>query len=118
MTDPPGDPQGWRIDLTWRGEGYVGWQRQPNGPSIQGAVEDALRQALCGEVVAVSSTGRTDAGVHAARNVAHLEMPAKLSIPGARVAAALQRALPASVVVRASAAVDADWVRDVRGHMS
>ncbi len=70
MTDPAGDLQGWRIDLAWRGEGYVGWQRQPNGPSIQGAVEDALRQALGGEVVAVSSTGRTDAGVHAMHQVA------------------------------------------------
>jgi tRNA pseudouridine38-40 synthase len=56
--------------LCWDGGAYVGWQRQPNGPSIQAAVEAALRQLLGGESVTVRATGRTDAGVHAAIQIA------------------------------------------------
>jgi tRNA pseudouridine38-40 synthase len=59
----------YKITLAYDGSQYVGWQRQAAGPSIQGAVEDALR-ALDGAVVAVAGAGRTDAGVHALGQVA------------------------------------------------
>ena len=48
----------------------MGWQRQPHGPTIQQAVEEALEQILSGERPTVRATGRTDAGVHAAHQVA------------------------------------------------
>ena len=62
--------QRWRLDLAWDGGAYMGWQRQPHGPTIQGAVEDALAVVLAGERVTVGASGRTDAGVHARHQVA------------------------------------------------
>lgn len=59
----------WRIDLEYDGTEFVGWQRQPNGRSVQVAVEDAVER-LFGERVRVSGSGRTDAGVHAEQQVA------------------------------------------------
>ncbi|NOY27441.1 MAG: tRNA pseudouridine(38-40) synthase TruA [Oligoflexia bacterium] len=66
----PGDRTTWRIDLAWDGRAYLGWQRQPQGPTIQGQVEDALAAVLGGERVCVRASGRTDAGVHALHQVA------------------------------------------------
>jgi len=53
-----------KITLTYDGSGFVGWQRQSAGPSVQGVVEDALA-VLDGHEVSVMSASRTDAGVHA-----------------------------------------------------
>ena len=58
-----------KITLAYDGTGYVGWQRQANGVSIQALIEDALR-ALDGRDVTVTGAGRTDAGVHALGQVA------------------------------------------------
>src|SRR4051794_16316464 len=58
-----------KITLAYDGTGYVGWQRQANGVSIQGLIEDALRE-LDGRDVPVAGAGRTDAGVHALGQVA------------------------------------------------
>jgi tRNA pseudouridine38-40 synthase len=58
-----------RITIAYDGTPFVGWQRQANGTSIQGLVEDALRE-LDGDAVAVAGAGRTDAGVHALGQVA------------------------------------------------
>ena len=62
-----------RLLIEYDGGGYVGWQRQENGPSIQEALETAVH-GFCGERVAVASAGRTDAGVHALGQVAHLDI--------------------------------------------
>ena len=61
-----------KIILEYDGGPYVGWQRQKNGPSIQAALEKAA-QAFCGEEIVVHGAGRTDAGVHALGQVAHLD---------------------------------------------
>jgi tRNA pseudouridine38-40 synthase len=58
-----------KLTLEYDGTGYVGWQVQPNGPSIQGTLAGAL-EALLGERVAVEAAGRTDSGVHALGQVA------------------------------------------------
>ena len=55
--------------LQYDGTDYVGWQRQPNGASIQGVLEDALAP-IEGGPVTVHGAGRTDAGVHALGQVA------------------------------------------------
>lgn len=53
-----------KLTLEYDGTRYVGWQVQPNGPSIQSELTRALTQLL-GAPVSVSAAGRTDAGVHA-----------------------------------------------------
>jgi tRNA pseudouridine38-40 synthase len=59
--------ESWRAQLAWRGTAYIGWQRQPNGTSIQEVVEASLG-AVCGvEHIPVVAAGRTDSGVHALR---------------------------------------------------
>jgi tRNA pseudouridine38-40 synthase len=63
----------WKLTLEYDGGPFVGWQRQDNGPSVQAAVERAVT-AFCGETVAVFGAGRTDAGVHAAGQVAHADI--------------------------------------------
>lgn len=59
--------------LEFDGDPFVGWQRQDNGMSIQGALEDAIFR-FCGECVTAHSAGRTDAGVHALGMPAHFDI--------------------------------------------
>lgn len=62
-----------RLTIEYDGRPFVGWQRQGIGASVQGAVEAAIH-ATTGETVAVHGCGRTDAGVHAAGQVAHADI--------------------------------------------
>src|SRR5215510_6678160 len=58
-----------KITIAYDGAPFVGWQRQAEGTSIQGLIEDALKE-LDGREVSVTGAGRTDAGVHAFAQVA------------------------------------------------
>ena len=62
-----------RMTIEYDGSAYVGWQRQENGPSVQGAVEKAIL-SLTGETVSIRGAGRTDSGVHASGQVAHADL--------------------------------------------
>jgi tRNA pseudouridine38-40 synthase len=63
----------YKLTIEYDGGPFVGWQRQDNGPSVQGALEDAVF-AFCGERVSIQGAGRTDTGVHALGQVAHLDL--------------------------------------------
>jgi len=64
----------YRLLIEYDGSPYNGWQRQDEGRSVQGAIEQAAAK-LCGETVTLFAAGRTDAGVHATGQVAHLDLP-------------------------------------------
>jgi len=94
----------YRLTLEYDGTPFVGWQRQDNGASVQGALEDAIEK-LSGERVTVTGAGRTDAGVHALGQVAHFDLVKEFE-PG-KVRDALNYYLrPDPVVVLVSDAVD------------
>lgn len=62
-----------KLSIEYNGGPYVGWQRQENGRSVQQAIEEAIA-AFSGERVVVKGAGRTDAGVHALGQVAHIDL--------------------------------------------
>ena len=78
----------YRLRIEYDGTPYVGWQRQDNGPSVQGAIEAAIL-SLTGETVSIRGAGRTDSGVHAMGQVAHADLVD--AGPLARLAAASGR---------------------------
>jgi tRNA pseudouridine38-40 synthase len=61
-----------RLLIEYDGSGFVGWQVQASGTSVQGVIEEAL--AKLGETATVYGAGRTDAGVHALGQVAHADI--------------------------------------------
>src|SRR5206468_10322621 len=89
-----------KIILAYDGTGFVGWQRQATGTSIQGLLEEALR-ALEDRDVTVTGAGRTDAGVHALGQVASFSL-ARAMDPDVLVRA-LNARLPAAVRVLTAA---------------
>jgi len=63
----------YKLTIEYDGTPFVGWQVQDNGMSVQGVVADAVL-AFAGERAAVGGAGRTDAGVHALGQVAHVDL--------------------------------------------
>ncbi|MEO0828733.1 MAG: tRNA pseudouridine(38-40) synthase TruA [Cyanobacteria bacterium J06642_9] len=92
--------------IQYLGARFHGWQRQLDQRTVQAEIEQAIESVLGGHVT-LHGAGRTDAGVHAAAQVAHFEAPAV--IPAHRWAAILNHRLPKDIMIRASAQVDNDW---------
>ena len=63
----------YKMIISYDGARYYGWEHQPDRPTIQGKLEDVLKE-MCGEPVDVIGAGRTDAGVHAQAMVANVKM--------------------------------------------
>lgn len=95
-----------RLKLAYDGTDYVGWQIQPNGPSVQAAVEQAIAQ-LTGQPANVMAAGRTDSGVHALGQVASFRTASR--IPCVQFRRGLQNFLPEDILVREVDEVPADF---------
>jgi len=68
-----------RLDLAYQGAEFSGWARQPGRRTVQGEIEDALRVVTRSEeTYDLTVAGRTDAGVHARGQVAHVDLPVEL----------------------------------------
>jgi tRNA pseudouridine38-40 synthase len=72
-----------KLTVEYDGTGLVGWQRQDNGPSVQALLEAAIEK-LTGAVSEVTGAGRTDAGVHAIGQVAHVDIDRPLAADSVR----------------------------------
>ena len=99
-------PQRIALVIQYSGTHLYGWQKQPQGRTVQSELEGAIAKVL-DRSVNIYGAGRTDSGVHAAAQVAHFDNPSV--IPAASWAAVLNSRLPDDVVIRASAPVDDDW---------
>ena len=95
-----------KLVLEYDGTNYHGWQIQPNLPTIQGSVEEALTQ-LTKTSVQIVGAGRTDTGVHAEGQVANFYTDT--SIPQVAFQKGLNTLLPRDIVVRSVTEVDVDF---------
>ena len=95
-----------RLTIAYDGTDFHGWQRQPEVPTIQEALETRIAQ-ITGEAVKLYGSGRTDSGVHAAGQVANFRT--ECPIPCAGLQKALNGILPASIRVREADEVSADF---------
>ncbi|MGE3303690.1 MAG: tRNA pseudouridine(38-40) synthase TruA [Hyphomonadaceae bacterium] len=95
-----------KLTLEYDGGGFDGWQRQSERPSVQGALEHAL-QSMTGEAAEVYGAGRTDAGVHALGQAAHVDIAKPVTPDRLREALnALVRPAPVTVLRVEEAADD------------
>ncbi|GAB3211612.1 tRNA pseudouridine(38-40) synthase TruA [Marinactinospora thermotolerans] len=91
-----------KLDISYDGTDFSGWAEQPGRRTVQGEVQSALARVLRLDEVQLTVAGRTDAGVHARGQVAHLDVPAALWEQEAdRLLRRLAGVLPADVRVRA-----------------
>jgi tRNA pseudouridine38-40 synthase len=97
----------YKLTIEYCGAGFVGWQRQPNGLSIQQALETAIER-FCGEKTSVFGAGRTDAGVHALAQVAHVDL-ARAAAPDELRGAVNYHLRPHAISVIEAEAVGADF---------
>ena len=94
------------IGIEYDGMPFKGWQSQPDGNTIQDALERELA-AIAGEPVRATAAGRTDAGVHAICQVGHFDTAAQRPLQA--WVRGLNSHLPASIAVRWSVPVDAEF---------
>jgi len=93
-----------RLVIAYDGADFHGWQRQPHAPTIQEALETAIAK-ITGAPVKLYGSGRTDAGVHAAGQVANFKTACP--IPCASLVKALNDMLPAAIRVKRAEEADA-----------
>jgi tRNA pseudouridine38-40 synthase len=92
-----------KLIIAYLGTPFSGWQRQSRQVTVQGELEAALQRTTRGQSIPVVGAGRTDAGVHARGQVAHLDLP--VSIPVEVLPRALNATLPEAVRVLSASVV-------------
>jgi tRNA pseudouridine38-40 synthase len=95
-----------KLLLAFDGTGYVGWQKQKSGRTIQGVIEEKLH-IMTGEELCLNGAGRTDAGVHALGMVANYHTEANISCQG--FVKGLNSMLPTDIRVLEACEVEADF---------
>lgn len=100
------DMQRVKLEIEYDGTNFYGWQRQKTKRSVQGEIESALA-SLFGKEVLITGSSRTDAGVHAYGQVAHLDVDD--NFPVERLSLALNPLLPDDVKIVSSKAVSSDF---------
>src|SRR5581483_141994 len=87
-----------RLTLEYDGSRYSGWQEQKNARTVMGQLRTAAEEVF-GEVLELGGAGRTDAGVHAFEQVAHLRLGKARTVSLERARRQLNELLPADIVV-------------------
>jgi tRNA pseudouridine38-40 synthase len=95
-----------RLTLEYDGTNYVGWQIQPNGPSIQGELEKAIAQ-ISQEQISTVAAGRTDAGVHARGQVVSVRIQKSIDLQA--FVRSLNGVLPLAIAVLNAELVSEDF---------
>jgi len=96
-----------RLVISYLGTRFHGWQIQENAQTVQGCIEDGLHRVFGMENLRLFASGRTDAGVHAAGQVAHLDLP--LRIPPGALLRALNSSLPEDIRILRAARTSPDF---------
>jgi tRNA pseudouridine38-40 synthase len=96
---PEEDRQRWRLDLGYDGTAFSGWASQAGRRTVQGELESWLARVLGSEPPRLVCAGRTDAGVHARGQVAHLDLDPPTIPDAAATIRRLNRVLPDDLVV-------------------
>ena len=92
--------------IQYQGTHFHGWQRQPNQRTVQEEIEKTIASFI-NEPVTLHGAGRTDAGVHAAAQVAHFDVSGP--IPAHKWATILNSRLANDILIRGSARIDYAW---------
>jgi tRNA pseudouridine38-40 synthase len=95
-----------KLTIEYDGTGFVGWQIQPNGPSVQGELEKAIAQ-ITQEHATTVAAGRTDAGVHARGQVVSTRIQKRLDLTA--FAKSLNAVMPPQIVVITAEPVPDDF---------
>ena len=89
----------YKLTIEYAGTRYSGWQKQKNARTVQGEIERAIGAATREKTFEFMGSGRTDAGVHALRQVAHLDV--RKGLPAETLRRAVNDELPADIHVLA-----------------
>lgn len=95
-----------KLIVSYDGTNYCGWQKQPNGVTIEEVLNKAA-SSLCGEEIEVIGASRTDSGVHAFGNVAVFDTDMKMD--AGKFAFALNQRLPDDIRIQESYEVEKKW---------
>lgn len=96
----------WKLTFEYDGTNFRGWQRQPEGRTVEGVIEQAF-STLYQREIDIIGQGRTDAGVHALGQTAHVDLPEKYS--ARRIVHAMRGLLPEDAALLKAETVEADF---------